>query len=167
VNERDCTTQTSVDPGYGRRTALRRIAIGSAAAMLAGPGTERTLAQEAASPTAGPAAAGGAASKVIFVLQRRADLTREQMLAEWGGERHLAYVRKLPGLVRFVQNHVVSAPSEPAVCDGVGELWFASDAAMEEALSSPEFGAGIESATRFLDMERTGLVIVEERTVIG
>ena len=84
----------------------------------------------------------------------------------WSGATHTAVVRKLPGLVRWVQNHVVSAPGEPA-CDGVGELWFESERAMNEALNSPEMGAAVEDAKNFLDLDRTGMVIVEERSIVG
>jgi hypothetical protein len=65
-----------------------------------------------------------------------------------------------------VQNHVTSAPAEP-ICDGVGELWFESDAALEQALNSPEFGAAIDHAKNFLDMEKTGMIVVEERSILG
>jgi len=105
-------------------------------------------------------------AKVIFVLHRRADLTPEQSLAEWSGERHTAIVKELPGLTRWVQNHVVSAPGEP-ICDGIGELWFESDEVMDRVLSSPEMGAAVEDARNFLDMEKTGLIVVEEQTVVG
>ena len=105
-------------------------------------------------------------AKVIFVLQRRADLTCEQCLAQWGGEQHVAIVRKVPGLTRWVQNHVSSAPAEP-VCDGIGELWFPSDELMNAALSSPEMAATVEDAKRFLNMERTGMILVEEKTLVG
>ena len=105
-------------------------------------------------------------AKVIFVLQRRADLTREQSLAQWSGEQHVAIVGKLPGLTKYVQNHVKSAPAEP-VCDGIGELWFASDEQMNAALDSPEMAAAVEDAKRFLDMERTGLILVEEKNLAG
>jgi uncharacterized protein (TIGR02118 family) len=105
-------------------------------------------------------------SKVIFVLHRRADLTREQMAEQWSGQQHTSIVNKLPGLTRWVQNHVTSAPSEP-ICDGVGELWFASSEAMQQALSSPEMGAAVEDARRFLDMGKTGLIVVEEKPVVG
>jgi uncharacterized protein (TIGR02118 family) len=98
-------------------------------------------------------------SKVIFVLHRRADLTREQMAEHWSGQQHTSIVNKLPGLTRWVQNHVTSAPGEP-ICDGIGDLWFDSDEAMQQALSSPEMGAAVEDAKRFLDMEKTGLIIV-------
>ena len=105
-------------------------------------------------------------AKMIFVLQRRAGLTREQALAQWSGEQHVAIVGKLPGLTRYIQNHVDSAPAEP-VCDGIGELWFATDDLMNEALNSPEMAAAVQDAKRFLDMERTGMILVQEKILIG
>jgi uncharacterized protein (TIGR02118 family) len=105
-------------------------------------------------------------AKVIFVLQRRAGLTREQALAHWSGGQHAAIVGKLPGLTRYVQNHAGSAPAEP-VCDGIGELWFATDDLMNEALSSPEMAAAVQDAKRFLDMERTAMILVQETILIG
>ena len=105
-------------------------------------------------------------AKVIFVLQRKPGSTREQCLQYWAGEQHTSIVKNIPGLKRWVQNHVVSAPGEP-VCDGIGEMWFDSDEAVESAVNSPEMGAAVEDAKNFLDMEKTGLIIVTEKTVIG
>lgn len=104
-------------------------------------------------------------SKVIFILYRRAGLSREQMVAQWSGQQHTAIVNKVPGLTRWVQNHVISAPGEP-ICDGIGELWFDSDEAMQQALISPELDTAVEDAKRFLDMEKTGLITVEEKPVL-
>ena len=105
-------------------------------------------------------------AKIMFVLQRRRDQTRDQCLQRWSGATHIAIVRKLPGLTKWVQNHVVSAPGE-AACDGIGELWFESDEAMTEALKSTEMAAAVEDAKNFLDMEKTGMVIVREQSVVG
>jgi uncharacterized protein (TIGR02118 family) len=104
--------------------------------------------------------------KLLCILQRRSDVTVEQMRAHWGGEQHLAVVRRLPGLQRFVQNNVTASPAGH-VCDGVGELEFDDEASIEQVLASPEMAAAVESAKAFLDMERTGMVIAEEKTVIG
>ena len=104
--------------------------------------------------------------KVIFVLFRRADLTHEQSFAEWSGTRHVSLARKLPGLRKWVQNKVTSLPTEHAA-DGIGELWFDSKEAMEQAMASPQMAAAVEDAKRFLDMERTYAVVVNEEIVIG
>ena len=100
--------------------------------------------------------------KVLFVLFRRPGLSHEQCLAEWNGERHISVVRKTPGLKKWIQNHVGTLPSEAAP-DGIGELWFDGDGAME----SPEMAAAVEDARRFLDMERSYAVVVEERRILG
>jgi uncharacterized protein (TIGR02118 family) len=103
--------------------------------------------------------------KLVFVLFRKADLTHEQALAEWVGERHTSIVRKIPGLKRWTQNHAVKLPSE-AAADGVGELWFASTEAMQKAMKSPEMAAAVEDAKRFLDMERTYALVMDEKAII-
>lgn len=103
--------------------------------------------------------------KVVFVLFRRADVTHARSLAEWSGERHTSIVKRLPGLKRWVQNHVVTVPNE-AAADGIGELWFETTQAMERAMNSPEMAAAVEDAKSFLDMSRSYALVVEENTVI-
>ena len=106
-------------------------------------------------------------AKVIFVMHRKPGTTREQFVDHWDGEVHTSLAKKVPGLARWVQNRVISAPGEEPICDGIGELWFESDAAMEKALKSEEFAAALEDAKNFLDMDRTGMLLVEETTAIG
>jgi uncharacterized protein (TIGR02118 family) len=105
-------------------------------------------------------------AKIVFILQRRDDKTPDDVRTQWSSEAHLARLRQLPGLTRFVHNYVVASPAGH-VCDGVGEMWFENDEMMHLALSSPQMEAAVESATSFLDMEKTRMVIVEEKTVIG
>jgi len=104
--------------------------------------------------------------KVLFVLFRRADISHEQALAEWSGPRHTAIVHDVPGLKKWVQNHVVQVPNEQAA-DGIGELWFEDADAMQQAMSSPQMAKAIEDARQFLDMERTHALVVHEKTVMG
>jgi uncharacterized protein (TIGR02118 family) len=103
--------------------------------------------------------------KVLFVLFRRSDLTHEQALTEWSGPRHTSIVGKVPGLRKWVQNHVLQVPSE-AAADGIGELWFDSTDAMDKAMISPQMAGAVEDAKRFLDMQRTYALIVDQRTVM-
>jgi uncharacterized protein (TIGR02118 family) len=105
-----------------------------------------------------------AMAKMIFFLTRRTDVTREQMVEQWSGEQHRLAVWKIPGLTRWTQNRISSAPGEP-LCDAVGELWFESDEALQQALSSREWATAVEDAGRFLDLNKSGLIIVEEKPV--
>ena len=104
-------------------------------------------------------------AKLIFILHRRADQTREQCYEQWSGQQHTSIVRSVPGLRRWVQNRVTTT-SNGSACDGIGELWFDSPAALEQALKSSEMAVAAEDAQRFLDMERTAMVIVAEDTII-
>jgi uncharacterized protein (TIGR02118 family) len=103
-------------------------------------------------------------TKIILILQRRSDLTRKQCQEYWRGDTHGSIVRRIPGLRKLVQNHVVGGPGEGA-CDGVGEMWFDSDEAMTHALRSAELGAAVEDAKNFLDLQRTSLLVVSEHSV--
>ena len=40
-------------------------------------------------------------AKVIFVLHRRADLTREQCLEHWSSEQHTSILKTVPGVSRL------------------------------------------------------------------
>jgi uncharacterized protein (TIGR02118 family) len=104
------------------------------------------------------------AMKVIFVVFRRNDLTQEECLAEWIGERHTSIVRKTPGLVKWVQNHVTSVPNEAAP-DGIGELWFSDAEALEKGMNSLEMAAAVEDARNFFDMDKTYALFVEEKHI--
>jgi uncharacterized protein (TIGR02118 family) len=104
-------------------------------------------------------------SKVLFVLFRRADITHEQCLAEWKGEKHISIAGKTPGLKKWIQNHVTSLPNESAP-DGIGELWFDNAETLNQAMNSQEMAAAVEDAKRFLDMEKTYALVVNEESVI-
>ena len=105
-------------------------------------------------------------SKVLFVVFRRADLTHEQCIAEWNGDKHISLVRNVPGLRKWVLNNVTSMPSE-AASDGIAELWFDDAQALEQAMDSPEMAAAVEDAKRYLNMATTYALVVDEQTVIG
>ena len=76
--------------------------------------------------------------KRIALLRRRADLSLEQFDAHWAGP-HAPLIRRLPGLQRYVQNHVVATADD--TIDGVVEVWF-DDA----AVASPEAHFSSEQA---------------------
>jgi uncharacterized protein (TIGR02118 family) len=72
--------------------------------------------------------------KVVAVITRKAGLDREQFLTRWQHE-HPAYVRRLPGLRRYVQNPAVEGYRDWAF-DGAAELWFDSVREVAAAFAS-------------------------------
>ena len=103
--------------------------------------------------------------KVIALLPRRADLSREEF-ERYARETHSPLVARFPGLRRLVRNFVLVAPPDPAATyDAVFEIWFDDLAAMEAAFASPQGQAEIADGPNFLDMERFRLLVVQEEEV--
>lgn len=106
------------------------------------------------------------ARKLVFMCYKRPELDANGFAAEWSGSRHVAVVGRIPGLERYVHNYVAVADQANAP-DGIGELWFETDEALEAALASPEMGAAVDDAKIFLDMGRTYAAPASEATIIG
>jgi len=104
--------------------------------------------------------------KVLFVRFRKSDVTHDQALAEWTGERHRSAVKKIPGLKKWVQNIPAELPNATAA-DGIGELWFDTAETMQQGMASAEMAAALEDGKKFADMERTYALVVDEKAVIG
>ena len=108
--------------------------------------------------------------KRISLLTRKPGMTREQFTRHWL-DVHAPLARPVPGLVRYVQSHIVEEfrradiPTSPVEVDGIAELWFADRASMERALASPEMKALHADGALFIGANKT--VVVEERLIIG
>lgn len=89
--------------------------------------------------------------KFVVVLCRRADLSPEQFDANLRNE-HGPMAERIPGLRRYVQNHVVTDPhrKHPG-WDAIVELYWDDWAAMEAAWTTPEG----QRATRHLAVFRS------------
>jgi uncharacterized protein (TIGR02118 family) len=100
--------------------------------------------------------------KFMVVLYRRSDLTLAQF------RQHLEHVhaplaKKLPGLKKYKQNHVVPDPSRSHPgWDAVVELYFDSRDAMEAAWAAPQGAASDADLPLFVDLTRTTWSVVEE-----
>jgi len=88
-------------------------------------------------------------TKVLFVAAKKAAITDDEFAVYWQ-QVHAPLVSVLPGLRRHVINIGNSAASSTAAaCDGVGELWFESEAAWKQALASPEGRAVLADSPNF------------------
>jgi len=76
-------------------------------------------------------------TKVVILVSRRAGMDQATFSRYWR-EVHAPIAARMPGIRRYVQNHVVPDPAaEDSVCDGLVELWFDDAAAIQAAFNSP------------------------------
>ena len=119
--------------------------------------------------------------KLIFCLRRLPHLTRADFQRYWR-EHHGPLVRHHAAtlrIARYIQVHTLDDPLNDALrasrngteaYDGVAELWWASRADMDTALTTPAAReaarALLEDERRFIDLERSPLFVGEERAII-
>jgi uncharacterized protein (TIGR02118 family) len=100
--------------------------------------------------------------KFVVVLHRRPDLSVEDFHEVLRGA-HGALASRLPGLRRYVQNHVAADPLRPRPAwDAVVELSWDDKPSMEAAWASPEGRRATEHLAEFVDLERSTWSVVDE-----
>jgi uncharacterized protein (TIGR02118 family) len=108
--------------------------------------------------------------KTIGLLTRKDGWTHQQFMKHWV-EIHAPLALAVPGLRRYVQNHIEGErtrpdiPDTPVEIDGIAELWFDDQAALEAAARTPEMKALHADGAKFIG--RIKSYVVEEKTVIG
>jgi uncharacterized protein (TIGR02118 family) len=82
-------------------------------------------------------------------------------------EVHGPIGRRIPGLRRLVQSHPVPQPPDMGApdFDGMAELWFDDQSALEVARHSPEWRASTADEPNFIDESRTAVFLTEEREI--
>ncbi len=107
--------------------------------------------------------------KRISILTRRPEFSPEEFARHWR-DIHGPLAQKVPGIRRYVQNHITEAvhhpdlpPSENRI-DGVVEMLFDDRAAMDAALASPQAQAMFADGALFI--ETVTSFIVEPQVVI-
>lgn len=119
--------------------------------------------------------------KLMFMLRRRPELTREAFQNYWR-DRHAPLVASHAdtlGIRRYVQRHTVSEPvfekmgdvrGGVAEWDGIAELWWER----AERLSPERLAAVreanrqlLEDEARFIDLANSPVFFVEDNEVIG
>ncbi len=108
--------------------------------------------------------------KTIGLLTRKSGWTHEQFMKHWV-DTHAPLALKVPGLRRYVQNHIKGERTRADIeataveIDGVAELWFDDMAALETAARTPEMQALHADGALFIGRIKSW--IVEEKVVIG
>jgi uncharacterized protein (TIGR02118 family) len=108
--------------------------------------------------------------KTIGLLTRKDGWTHEQFMRHWV-DIHAPLAHAVPGLRRYVQNHIsgertrADITATDVAIDGVAELWFDDQAALEAAAQTPEMKALHADGAKFIGRIRS--YVVEERFVVG
>jgi uncharacterized protein (TIGR02118 family) len=108
--------------------------------------------------------------KTVGLLTRKSGCTHEQFTKHWVGT-HAPLAHKVPGLRRYVQNHIrrertrADIEATAVEIDGIAELWFDDQAALETASRTPEMKALHADGALFIG--RIKSYIVEEKVIVG
>jgi uncharacterized protein (TIGR02118 family) len=103
-------------------------------------------------------------------LTRKDGWTHAQFMKHWV-EIHAPLAHAVPGLRRYVQNHIASSRGRDDIAeikveiDGIAELWFDDQAALEAAARTPEMKALHADGAKFIGAIKS--YVVDEKTVMG
>ncbi len=117
--------------------------------------------------------------KFVMCLTRHPDMSREEFRDYWSSRHGPFFMQNADamGARKYVQSHTLDTPLNEGLresrgmqpeYDGVAEVWFDSEEALVEGMSSPEgqqLGAALlEDERKFIDHTRSAAFIVEEQT---
>ena len=107
--------------------------------------------------------------KSLSLLTRRPELSHEAFVRHWI-EIHAPLAHAVPGVRRYVQNHIegertrADIPTTEVAVDGIAELWYDDQAAMDRANASPEAKRLHDDGALFIGGIKT--FIIEEKVII-
>ena len=115
--------------------------------------------------------------KFVMCLTRDPKMTREEFRDYWLNKHGPFFMENADGMgaKKYVQSHTLDTPLNEGLrtsrgmlpeYDGVAEVWFESEEALIEGMSSPEgqkLGAALlEDEGKFIDHSKSSAFIVEE-----
>lgn len=118
-----------------------------------------------------PVTSGKSLIKRMSILKRRPDIDSQTFKQEWA-DVHAEYVKKLPGIQGYIQNHIIDSSIKrkssvelvDAQIDGIVEMWFEDIETLEQAFQSEAGEKCMEHAKTFISEISTYLV--EARIII-
>ena len=108
--------------------------------------------------------------KSISLLTRRSELSHEEFVRHWI-EIHAPLAHAVPGMRRYVQNHIVATRTRPDIpetdveVDGIAETWFDDHEAMACANASPEAKRLHDDGALFIGRIKT--FTIDEKFIVG
>ena len=102
--------------------------------------------------------------KQVTFISKHPNLSMDDFETHWR-TRHAEVVCELPGLRRYVQNHM-PAPGGELGIDGVAEVWFDDLDAMRANVGHPALDRIRADERTFIDVETMTSIIAEPATII-
>ncbi len=106
--------------------------------------------------------------KSIVVAYRKAGMTREEYNKYWLEKHAPLAARLIPGVKRYVQNHLVTISGMEYEGDGIVEMWYDDIEAWQKSMKyirSPEAKVLAEDAANFCNLRNAKEWIVEEHVI--
>lgn len=106
--------------------------------------------------------------KTIIVAHRKAGMTIKEFNDHWLNQHAPLAVKLIPGVRKYVQNHLVEIPGMEFQGDGVVEMWYDDIAAWRKSLAAVQASKELgQDAAKFCSMGPGGggMWIVEEHVI--
>ncbi len=107
--------------------------------------------------------------KSLSLLTRRPEFTHEQFVKHWL-EIHGPLAHAVPGVRRYVQNHIVGTRTRPDIpetdvdVDGIAEMWFDDADTAQRAAASAEMKRLTDDGALFIG--RIKSYVIDEKQII-
>ena len=106
--------------------------------------------------------------KYVSFLRRKAGLTDEEFNKHWKDIHGSIAARVIPGMRKYIQNHIVKTPNTEYEIDGVVEIWFDDAEAFQTYMNwrqTDEAKVLVEDEDKFLDKSKPTRFMVVEHVV--
>ena len=103
--------------------------------------------------------------KSITLAKRKPGITYEEYTQYWKEKHGPLAAKIIPGMRRYVQNHLIKLPGFEYEVDGIVEMWFDDIQAYQEYLAwrqSDEAKVLLDDVSKFADVTSRVTFIVEE-----
>jgi uncharacterized protein (TIGR02118 family) len=108
--------------------------------------------------------------KSIALSYRKAGMTHEEFCDYWVNKHAPLAKRVIPGMRKYVQNHIIQVPGKPYEGDGIVEMWWDDMAAFQNFMAWVQTDAGKElrdDGDKFSDMTKGKMWFAEEHVIKG
>lgn len=105
--------------------------------------------------------------KSIVVAHRKPGMSRAEFSDYWKNQHGPLAARLIPGVRRYVQNHLVMIPGMEYEGDGVVEMWYDDVEAWQKSLEAIKANRELaEDGAKFCDLRNANVWIVEEHVML-